>query len=158
MKTSCRHFGPLLKLLVLSTLTLPASAVTVITDFDPGTQSFAASLSVPTGRFGPFGPFPNRATAFSFTTGTQSPVLGSLTFGINPGNASLSPALAEIHTGSPITGGQTATALGSVTPTSAPTTQSLTVIPGPSYPLDPGTTYWIHLTVPSGSAVYAQKN
>lgn len=145
-------------LFTLSILTLKSTAVTVITNFANGTQSFGTSLSGPTGGFGPFGAFPNRATAFSFTTGTTPSILDSMAFSINLSNGVQTPISALISTGSPVTGGQTATSLGSVTPTSSPSSQVLTIIPGPGYPLDANTTYWVHLTVPSGGAVYSLNN
>jgi hypothetical protein len=144
---------------VLPLLCAPAAAVTVITNFAPGTQNFAASMSGPTGGFGPFGSFPDRAVAFSFTTGPVPAVLDSMTFSVNLGNASLSPIAAWISTGSPVTGGHSPAALGSVVPASAsPVTQILTLSPAGGYALDAGTTYWIHLTVPNGGAVYALNN
>lgn len=143
----------------LPLLCAPAAAVTVITNFAPGTQNFATSLSGPTGSFGPFGSFPDRAVAFSFTTGPVPAVLDSMTFSVNLGNASLSPIAAWISTGSPVTGGQSPAALGNAAPvSSSPVTQILTLAPAGGYALDASTTYWIHLTVPSGSAVYALNN
>jgi hypothetical protein len=136
-----------------------ASAAVVINNLAPATQGFAASLSGPTAGFGIFGPFEDREIAFSFMTGPDPAIIQSLSISINLGDAFLSPIQADISTGPPVNGGQIPVTLGTAVPAApTPTTQVITITAGSACTLDPSSIYWIHLTVPSGSAINAMNN
>lgn len=135
-----------------------SDAALVINNLVPGTQGFAASLSGPTaGDF--FAPFENRQFAFSFTTGLDTVTVTDFTFSINMGDAFLSPIQVTLSTGTVVPGGTGSMTLGSVAPLApTPIGQLLTITPASTITLQPSTEYWAHLTVPTGSAIYAVNN
>lgn len=138
----------------------PASrgAVTVINNFGAGTQGFAASLSGPTAEIF-FSPFDNREVAFSFVTGAVPVELLSLRFTVSIGDVQIDPIHMELSTGSPLSGPVSGVSMGSVAPASStPVTQTLAVSPPMTVTLAPATTYWVHVTVPAGGAVYSFLN
>jgi hypothetical protein len=141
--------------------TMPcARAAIVIDNLASGTQSSSQSLSGPTatGFFGPT-PFANREAAFSFTTASTGVYLTELNFQISLSKLILDPIRITMSTGSSVPGGTNPLILGDVTPpASSPTSQLLTLIPSFQVLLAANTTYWMHLTVPTGAAVYSFQN
>lgn len=139
---------------------LPAAGwgAVVIDNLAAGTQGFAASLSGPTA-VGFFGfPFANREVAFSFTSGPDLVRLTQMDFVVNI-TSSASPIQLMLSTGSSVPGGNDPVLIGSVAPAgNSPTTQTLTVVPASAIFLQPGTLYWVHFTVPSGSGNYTFNN
>lgn len=141
-------------------LSAASRAAVVIDNLSLGNQSSSQSLSGPTatGFFG-LQPFANREVAFSFTTGSQDTFLTELMFGIAIGKQILNPIQITLSTGSSVPGGINPITVGSVTPpSSTPTSQILTLVPSPTILLDANTLYWMHVTVPSGAAVYSFVN
>lgn len=139
----------------------PSQAATVIAidNLAVGSQSFSASLSGPTATSFFGGDFSDREVAFSFTTGSIDAYLTELKFVTSIGNAQLSPIQLTLSTGTSVPGGVNPVVLGSVAPaSSSPITQTLTV--GPTIPpvLLANTTYWIHMTVPTGGGIYSIAN
>jgi PEP-CTERM motif len=137
-----------------------ANAAIIIDNLASGTQSSSQSLSGPTatGFFGPT-PFVNREVAFSFTTASTNVHLTDLTLQISLSKAILEPVRITMSTGSTVPGGTNSMILGDVTPSSStPTSQLLTLIPSFQVLLAANTTYWMHLTVPTGAAVYSFQN
>jgi hypothetical protein len=136
------------------------AAIAVIDNLGPGTQGFAASISGPvaTDFFG--GPFEDREVAFSFTSGVSLVAVSELIFVSNlAGSPSFNPIQATLSNGLSAPGGQNLITLGSVAPTSgSPATQMFTITPSSPVPLAPNTTYWIHLTIPTGDAIYTMNN
>lgn len=133
-------------------------AVLAINNFGAGTQGFAASLSGPTAEIFSF-PFDNREFAFSFGTGAVPVEVTSLRFVVNIGDVFIDSIHAELSTGSPVAGPVSGVSLGNVAPGAAsPITQTLTMLPATTITLAPATTYWVHLTVPSGGAIYSVLN
>ena len=153
-----------------ATFLIPAAALTilvpsvqaavVIDNLTLGAQSFAQTLSGPTatGFFG-FGSLADREIAFSFTTGSQDVYLTELVFAVAVGKPILDPIQFALSTGAVVPGGTSPLVIGSVAPVSeTPTNQTLTLVPGPTVLLENNTTYWMHVTVPSGAAVYSFQN
>lgn len=141
-------------------LSAASRAAVVIDNLTPGTLSFSQSLSGPTatGFFG-LQPFADREVAFSFTTGSQDMFLTQLEFGIAIGKQILDPIQFTLSTGSSVPGGTNPIIIGSATPpTSTPTSQVLTLIPSLTVLLESNTQYWMHVTVPTGAAVYSFAN
>lgn len=157
MKTK-RLILPALAVALMSGPSLRAAVV--IDNLALGTQSFAQTLSGPTatGFFG-FGSLADREVAFSFTTGSQDVRLTELVFAIAIGKLILDPIRFTLSTGASAPGGTNPLIIGSVTPpSSSPTNQTLTLIPQTTVLLEDNTTYWMHVTVPNGAAVYSFQN
>lgn len=145
---------------VIATTLATTQAAVVIENLALGTQSSSLSLSGPTATgFLGINPFPDREIAFSFTTGNYDSYLTQLDFVIAIGKPFLDPIQFTLSTGSAAPGGIDPVVIGSVTPpSSSPTTQTLSLSPGPTILLEENTTYWMHVTVPSGSALYSFQN
>ena len=136
-----------------------SDAAVVIDNLANGSQSFSQSISGPTATGFLGGSFANREVAFSFTTGSYNTTLNQLDFVVAIGNANLSPIQLELSTGSSVPGGVDPVILGIATPGStSPTVQQLSVTPFVPTPLLANTLYWIHVTVPTGGAVYSFAN
>jgi hypothetical protein len=136
-----------------------SNAAVVIDNLATGSQSFSLSLSGPTatGFFG--GSFADREVAFSFTSGDYDATLNKIEFYVSIGKPILGPIQMTLSTGSSVPGGNDSVVLGSVTPAStSPTVQLLEITPVIPATLTANTLYWIHVTVPSGGAVYSFAN
>jgi hypothetical protein len=136
-----------------------SNAAVVIDNLATGSQSFSLSLSGPTatGFFG--GSFADREVAFSFTSGDYDTTLNKIEFYVSIGKPILGPIQMTLSTGSSVPGGNDSVVLGSVTPAStSPTVQLLEITPLIPATLTANTLYWIHVTVPSGGAVYSFAN
>lgn len=145
-------------LLVLAT---DSHAVVVIDNLTLGTQSSSLNLSGPTATTGFFTqlPFPDREIAFSFTTASADTYLTELVFAISIGKPILDPIQWTLSTGASAPGGTNSQVIGSVAPaSSSPTSQQLTLVPSTTVLLEGNTTYWMHVTVPSGGALYSFQN
>jgi MYXO-CTERM domain-containing protein len=134
-----------------------SAAVTAINNVGAGTQGFSAGLSGPTGEIFGF-PYENRQVAFSFTTGPVPVEVVSLRFVISQGDVLTDPIHLALSTGSPVAGPVSSVSLGDVAPAVSPITQILTSAPPATVTLDAATTYWVHVTVPSGGAIYSFLN
>jgi hypothetical protein len=150
---------PTIRIAIASTLCfLPAAlnAALVIDNIGNGSNAFSSTLSGPTatGFFFPT-PFENREIAFSFTTGTTETYLESLSMVMNIGKGILDPIQIALSTGASAPGGTGTVTLGSATPVGSPANQTLTFMPTVPPVLQPSTLYWLHITVPSGAAVYS---
>jgi hypothetical protein len=134
------------------------SGAVVIDNLAAGSQGFAASISGPSA-VGFLGfPFANREIAFSFTSGPDLVRLTQFDFMVNI-TSNASPIQVMLSTGSGVPGGNDPVLVGSAAPAStSPTTQTLTIVPAGSVFLQPGTLYWVHLTVPTGSGNYSFNN
>lgn len=134
------------------------SGAVVIDNLAAGSQGFAASISGPSA-VGFLGfPFANREIAFSFTSGPDLVRLTQFDFMVNI-TSNASPIQVMLSTGSGVPGGNDPVLVGSAAPAStSPTTQTLTIVPAGSVFLQPGTLYWLHLTVPTGSGNYSFNN
>lgn len=143
----------------LAISSISSHAALVIDNIGNGTQGFADSLSGPTatGSFG-FGTFEDREVAFSFTTGSVPTFLDDLTFSMNIGKAILDPIQIVLSTGANAPGGTNPVVLGSVAPAPSPTAQLLTLTPTVPPALLASTTYWLHITVPVGEALYSVRS
>lgn len=141
----------------LSSAAVCSAAVTAINNFGAGTQGFAAGLSGPTAEIF-FSPYDNHQVAFSFTTGPVPVEVVSLRFVINQGDVLVDPIHLALSTGSPVAGPVSSLSLGDVAPAVSPITQILTSVPPATVTLNAATTYWVHVTVPSGGAVYSFLN
>lgn len=136
-----------------------SNAAVVIDNLATGTQSFSLSVSGPTATGFLGGSFADREVAFSFTTGAYDTTLNMIEFYIAIGKPVLSPIQMTLSTGSSVPGGIDPVVLGSVTPAStSPTVQLLEIAPFIPASLTANTLYWIHVTVPSGGAVYSFAN
>jgi hypothetical protein len=136
-------------------------AAVVIDNLTLGSQSSSQNLSGPTATTGFLTqlPFPNREVAFSFTTASADVYLTELAIGISISKTILDPIHLTLSTGSSVPGGINPLLIGTVVPgSSSPTSQILTLLPSGSVLLLASTTYWIHLTVPSGAALYSFQN
>lgn len=154
--STCIFSAGLAGVLALSCI---SQAAVVIDNLATGTQSFSLSLSGPTatGFFG--GSFADREVAFSFTTGGYDTTLNKIEFYISIGKPILSPIQMTLSSGSSVPGGIDPVILGTVTPASvSPTVQLLDITPAIPATLTANTQYWIHVTVPSGGAVYSFAN
>jgi len=154
MKT--KSYIPLLACILLTQATVQGAVV--IDNLTNGTQSFSASLSGPEAPGFFFGTFEDRETAFSFTTAADAVFLTELRFVISVGNEFRDPIQMTLSTGTSVPGGTNPVVLGSLTPAAGPTTQTLTLNPAVPPVLNASTLYWIHLTVPSGKAIYSFAN
>lgn len=135
------------------------AASVVIDNLSGGTQGFAASLSGPTASFGIFGTFEDRQVAFSFVSGPAPVELTQLRFSINMGDVAVDPIQATLSTGGPVPGGINPITIGSAAPAApTPIGQLLTIVPAAPIRLAVNTSYWIHFTVPTGSAIYTINN
>lgn len=136
----------------------PAATV-VISNLSGGTQGFGASLSGPSASFGFFGTFEDRQVAFSFVSGPDSVHLTQLRFSISIGDVAIDPIQATLSTGGPVPGGINPITIGSAAPAApTPVGQLLTIVPTVPVLLAANTSYWIHFTVPTGSAIYTINN
>ncbi|OYV06069.1 MAG: hypothetical protein CFE26_08310 [Verrucomicrobiales bacterium VVV1] len=136
-----------------------SNAAVVIDNLAAGTQSFSLSVSGPTATGFLGGSFADREVAFSFSTGAYDTTLNKIEFYIAIGKPILSPIQMTLSTGSSVPGGIDPVVLGSVTPAStSPTVQLLEITPVIPASLTANTLYWIHVTVPSGGAVYSFAN
>lgn len=136
-----------------------SNGAVVIDNLATGSQSFSLSLSGPTATGFLGGPFADREVAFSFTTGSYDTTLNKLEFYIAIGKPILGPIQMTLSTGSSVPGGVDPVILGSVTPTStSPTIQLLEIVPTIPADLAANTLYWVHVTVPSGGALYSFAN
>lgn len=150
---------PCLALASLLVLSGEANAAVVIDNLANGTQSFSLSLSGPTTTGFLGGPFADREVAFSFTTGNYDTTLNKIEFFVAIGKPILSPIQMTLSTGSSVPGGIDPVVLGTVTPASVnPTVQLLEIAPLVPPALTANTLYWIHVTVPSGGALYSFAN
>lgn len=157
MKTT--HLIPAAVAALIASVSSVRAAV-VIDNLALGPQSFAQTLSGPTatGFFG-FGSLADREVAFSFTTASHDVYLTELVFAVAIGKLILDPIQFTLSTGSAVPGGTNPLVIGSVTPpSSSPTNQVLTLVPQTSVLLESNTTYWMHVTVPNGAAVYSFQN
>lgn len=135
------------------------AATIAIDNLGAGTQGFAASLSGPTASFGFFGTFEDRQVAFSFVSGPAPVELTQLRFSINIGDVSIDPIQATLSTGGSVPGGINPITIGSAAPTApTPVGQLMTIVPAAPIQLAANTSYWIHFTVPTGSAIYTINN
>jgi hypothetical protein len=136
----------------------PAATV-VIDNLGAGTQGFASSLSGPSASFGFFGTFEDRQVAFSFVSGPAPVELTRLRFSINIGDVSTDPIQATLSTGGSVPGGINPITIGSAAPAApTPVGQLLTIVPAAPIQLAANTSYWIHFTVPTGTAIYTINN
>lgn len=135
----------------------PAATV-VIDNLGAGTQGFAASLSGPSASF-VFGNFEDRQVAFSFVSGPAPVELTQLRFSINVGDISTDSIQATLSTGGSVPGGINPITIGSAAPAApTPVGQLLTIVPVAPIQLTANTSYWIHFTVPTGTAIYTINN
>ena len=135
------------------------AASVVIDNLSGGTQGFAASLSGPTASFGFFGTFEDRQVAFSFVSGPDPVELTRLRFAINVGDVEIDPIQATLSTGPSVAGGINPITIGSAGPAApTPVGQLMTIVPAAPIRLAVNTSYWIHFTVPTGSAIYTINN
>lgn len=135
------------------------AATIAIDNLGAGTQGFAASLSGPTASFGIFGTFEDRQVAFSFVSGPAPVELTQLRFSINIGDVSIDPIQATLSTGGSVPGGINPITIGSAAPAApTPVSQLMTIMPAAPIQLAANTSYWIHFTVPTGSAIYTINN
>lgn len=142
-------------------LATDSRAAVVIDNLTLGSQSSSLSLSGPTATTGFFVqlPFPDREVAFSFTTAAQATQLTKLLFAVSIAKPSLDPIQWALSTGTSAPGGTNTQIIGSVAPaSSSPTSQILTLTPSTPILLDANTTYWMHITVPTGAALYSFQN
>lgn len=159
------HLSPHMKinprvLLLAGILLVPSigRGAVVIDNLATGTQSYSASISGPEAPGFFFGTFEDREVAFSFTTGSTAVYLTELTFVIAIGNSFRDPIQLTMSTGASVPGGVGPVVLGSVTPATSPTSQTLTLNPTVPPLLSASTLYWIHVTVPAGKAIYSFAN
>lgn len=151
----------ILRALAVSLLLGPVcpAATVVIDNLGAGTQGFAASLSGPNASFGFFGTFEDRQMAFSFVSGPAPVELTRLRFSINIGDVAVDPIQATLSTGGPVPGGINPITIGSAAPAApTPVGQLLTIVPAAPIQLTANTSYWIHFTVPTGTAIYTINN
>jgi hypothetical protein len=135
------------------------AATLAINNLSGGTQGFAASLSGPSASFGFFGTFEDRQVAFSFVSGPDNVHLTRLRFSINLGDVAIDPIQATLSTGASVAGGINPITIGSVGPLApTPVGQLMTLAPAVPIMLTANTNYWIHFTVPTGSAIYTINN
>ncbi len=135
------------------------AATLAINNLSGGNQGFAASLSGPTASFGFFGTFEDRQVAFNFVSGPDNVHLTQLRFSINVGDVAIDPIQATLSTGSSVAGGINPINIGSVGPLApTPVGQLLTLAPAAPIMLSANTNYWVHFTVPTGSAIYTINN
>jgi hypothetical protein len=136
-----------------------SNAAVVIDNLATGNQSFSMSLSGPTATGFLGGPFADREVAFSFTTGSYDTTLNKLEFYIAIGKPILGPIQMTLSTGTSVPGGIDPVILGSITSTStSPTIQLLEIAPTIPVDLTANTLYWVHVTVPTGGALYSFAN
>ena len=135
------------------------AATIAIDNLSTGTQGFAASLSGPSASFGFFGTFEDRQVAFSFVSGPDNVHLTQLRFSINVGDVAIDPIQATLSTGASVAGGINPITIGGVGPLSpTPVGQLMTLAPQVPIMLSANTNYWVHFTVPTGSAIYTINN
>ncbi|OYV06070.1 MAG: hypothetical protein CFE26_08315, partial [Verrucomicrobiales bacterium VVV1] len=143
----------------LIALSSQAHAAVVINNLPFGTQGFAESLSGPDGQdfFGD--PFADHEIAFSFTTGNADATLTEIAFLVSISSNGTSPIQLELSTGNSAPGGTNPIIFGAATPSGpTPVSQILTVNPGSPAQLQANTQYWIRMTVPVGTDLYALQN
>ncbi len=158
MNKNCLTLSTVASLLVFAS---SAPAAVVIDNLTIGSQSSSQSLSGPTATTGFFTqlPFPDREVAFSFTTAASATYLTELVFAVSIARPSLDPIEWKISTGTTTPGGTNTRIIGSVAPaSSSPTSQILTLTPSTTILLNANTTYWMHITVPTGGALYSFQN
>ncbi|MCU0795328.1 MAG: hypothetical protein MUF31_05255 [Akkermansiaceae bacterium] len=131
-----------------------AHGAVVIDNLNSTTNGFSTGLTGPTAGIPPFFSVPNRQTAFTFTTGSASDELASLEVAISVINNATAIS-ATISTGPSVPGGVDSITIGSVTPTVASGGTTLQFTPSSPIALSANTTYWIHLTVPTGNGYYS---
>jgi hypothetical protein len=97
--------------------------------------------------------------AFSFVSGPDSVYLTQLRFSISIGDVAIDPIQATLSTGGSVPGGINPITIGSAAPAApTPIGQLLTIVPTAPIQLAANTSYWIHFTVPTGTAIYTINN